>query len=152
MDELGVIKPGALAAYADEVVVEDFVAAARRQYRRLRESVRAAEAMPNAENLHRVRVRTKRLRYSLETLEPVLHSSARAHAKALAALQDHLGEMQDADVIERWLRAARHAGGNDEFVLGELIGFELGRKAWVGATWQGRWKQASGRPSRRWSR
>ncbi|MEO5838120.1 MAG: CHAD domain-containing protein [Acidimicrobiales bacterium] len=88
-----------LAVDADTVTIDDLVAATRRQWRRLRRSVRVAETEPSAENLHRVRVRAKTLRYLLDALGPVLHRSARRHAKALVALQDHLGELQDAVVI-----------------------------------------------------
>jgi CHAD domain-containing protein len=141
-----------LAAGADEVAIDDLVAATRRQWRRLRKSVRAAEALPSAENLHKVRVRAKTLRYSLETLEPVLDRSARRHAKALAALQGHLGEMQDAVVIERWLRDFRETGRSDAFLIGELVGIERAREEWFRATWRERWRRASRKRRHRWTR
>jgi CHAD domain-containing protein len=141
-----------LAASADEASIDDLVAATRRQWRRLRKSVRIADETPSEKNLHLVRVRAKALRYSLETLEPILHSSARAHARVLVALQDRLGEMQDADVMEGRLRVVRETGQVDAFVLGELVGFERARKAWVRGTWRDEWERASRRRLRRWSR
>ena len=141
-----------LAAGADQVSIDDLVAATRRQWRRLRKAVRIADDIPSEKNLHLVRVRAKALRYSLETLEPILHPSARAHAKALVALQDRLGEMQDADVMEGRLRVVRESGEVDAFVLGELVGFERARKDWVRGTWQEEWERASRRRLRRWSR
>jgi CHAD domain-containing protein len=140
-----------LAADADQVAIEDLVAATRRQWRRLRKSVRSAEALPSAENLHKVRVRAKTLRYSLETLEPVLDKSARRHAKSLAALQNHLGEMQDAVVIERWLRGFRDTGRGDVFLIGELVGIERAREEWFRATWRERWGRASRKRRCRWT-
>ena len=140
-----------LAADADQVTIEDLVAAARRQWRRLRKSVRAAEALPTAEQLHKVRVRAKTLRYSLETLEPVLDRSARRHVKALAALQKHLGEMQDAVVIERWLREFRETGRGDAFLIGELVGIERAREEWFRATWRERWRRVSRKRRRLWA-
>ena len=141
-----------LAPDADDVAIDDLVAATRLQWRRLRKSVRSAEALPSAENLHTVRVRAKTLRYSLETLDPVLDKSARRHAKSLVALQNHLGEMQDAVVIERWLREFRDTGRGDVFLIGELVGIERAREEWFRATWRERWSQASRKRRRRWSR
>ena len=141
-----------LAAGADQVSIDDLVAATRRQWRRLRKAARTAEDIPSEKNLHLVRVRAKALRYSLETLESILHPSARAHARALGALQDRLGEMQDADVMEGRLRVVRESGEVDAFVIGELVGFERARKDWVRGTWQEAWERASRRRLRRWSR
>jgi CHAD domain-containing protein len=141
-----------LVAGADQVSIDDLVAATRRHWRRLRKAARIADQVPSEENLHLVRVRAKALRYSLETLEPILHPSARAHAKALVALQDRLGEMQDADVMEGRLRVVHENGQVDAFVLGELVGFEGARKEWVRATWHGQWERVSRGRLRRWSR
>lgn len=146
--EIAACRP--LAPNADQVVIEDLVATTRRQWQRLRKSARTADAAPDEENLHRVRVRAKTLRYSLETLAPVLHNSARDHAEALITLQDHLGKMQDADVIERWLRVVRETGGHDDFVVGQLVGLERARKDSVRAQWPAQWKRASRRRLLRW--
>jgi len=48
--------------------------------------------------LHALRIRTKRLRYAVEFLEPIYDKPARAYAKRLVALQDLLGSYQD-DVV-----------------------------------------------------
>ena len=141
-----------LAHAAGEVAIGDLVAATRHQWQRLRKSARAAKAAPTAENLHKVRVRAKTLRYSLDTLEPVLHRSARAHAKVLVELQDHLGKMQDAVVIERWLRSARAADPSIEFVVGEFIGLERARKESARSTWRDEWRRVSRKRLRRWAR
>ena len=140
-----------LAAGADQVSIDDLIAATRRQWRRLRKSVRVANETPTERNLHLVRVRAKALRYSLETLEPILHGSARGHARALIALQDRLGEMQDADVMEDRLRVLHESGLVDAFVLGELVGFERARKEWVRSTWRKQWRRVSKDRLRRWA-
>jgi len=90
--------------------------------------------------------------FSSETLEPLLHSSARDHAKALVSLQDHLGAMQDAEVVERWLRGALSNGRGDAFVVGELVGLERARKERVCATWETKWQRAARGKLRRWAR
>ena len=141
-----------LAADAAQVDLADLVTATRLQWRRLRKAAAAAEADLSVEKLHLVRIRAKTLRYSLETLEPLLHSSARDHAKALVSLQDHLGKMQDAEVIERWLRVAVETHRGDAFVVGQLVGLERARKERARATWDTPWQRAAQRKLRRWAR
>jgi CHAD domain-containing protein len=48
--------------------------------------------------LHALRIRTKRLRYTVEFIEPIYRKPVRAYAKRLIALQDVLGAHQD-DVV-----------------------------------------------------
>jgi triphosphatase len=62
-----------------------------------------AEAPPEA--LHRLRIRTKRLRYALETLHGLGGKAVRKTVSRLEALQDLLGTHQDAVTQVAWLRA-----------------------------------------------
>src|SRR5438105_6336551 len=55
--------------------------------------------------LHALRIRAKRLRYTVEFLEPIYGKPARAYAKRLVALQDLLGSHQDDVVALATLRA-----------------------------------------------
>jgi CHAD domain-containing protein len=137
--------------HAELVIVRDLVAATGRQWQRLRSAARRAAETATDDTLHRVRIRAKNLRYSLDTLAPVLHSSARAHVKSLAALQDHLGQVQDAFVVERWLREHGTASA-DSFVLGELVGIERARRAQLIDEWRGVWRRAARPRLRRWAR
>jgi len=78
----------------------------RKRYRRLR---RAAEALtPDSEqtDYHATRILAKRLRYAAEALTPAFGEPARELVQDLKALQDVLGEMQDAAVGIEWIRAA----------------------------------------------
>ncbi len=64
-------------------------------------TVRAYERIlndPSLDTLHALRIDAKRLRYILEAFEEVLGSQAEAVIDALKALQDHLGNLQDARV------------------------------------------------------
>ncbi|MGD8996921.1 MAG: CHAD domain-containing protein [Anaerolineae bacterium] len=56
------------------------------------------------ERLHRLRIATKRLRYTLEFFEEVLAPQARDLIKEMKKLQDHLGDLQDAVVASELLR------------------------------------------------
>jgi triphosphatase len=74
-----------------------------RRYRRVRKAARGLTAGSSPEAFHRLRIRAKRLRYALEFTEPVYGKRARTLIKRLAALQDLLGEHQDAQVAMRRL-------------------------------------------------
>jgi CHAD domain-containing protein len=70
----------------------------------------AADLEPAApdDRWHAVRIRGKRARYAVEAVAGVLGGGAAELAKALAAVQDLLGEHQDAAVAaETWLSIAR---------------------------------------------
>jgi len=54
--------------------------------------------------LHRLRVRVKRLRYACETLAGLAQDGLETVIARLIALQDVLGEHQDASTQASWLR------------------------------------------------
>jgi CHAD domain-containing protein len=65
-------------------------------------AVRAYErvlAEATLEQLHRLRIEFKKLRYSLEFFREVLGPEARAVIQKIKAIQDHLGNLNDADVV-----------------------------------------------------
>jgi len=69
-------------------------------YRRY-ETVRAYEPILDTaplDTLHALRIDAKRLRYTLEAFEEVLGSEAKEVIETAKAIQDHLGELQDARV------------------------------------------------------
>ena len=55
------------------------------------------------ETLHALRVDCKRLRYTLEFFVDILGSEAADAIKVIVMLQDHLGDLNDADVASRML-------------------------------------------------
>lgn len=93
-------------ADAPLIPVHDF--AAPLLHRRLRSvhrgGVRLEADSPPAE-YHALRIRGKRLRYSLELFGDLYGRPARDLTEAVKQLQDLLGEHQDADVMNDWLRA-----------------------------------------------
>lgn len=65
------------------------------------EEVRQFETlMPNAtsEQLHQLRIACKHLRYTLELFEPALPDTVQAVTKLVTEMQEHLGDLHDADV------------------------------------------------------
>lgn len=72
------------------------------------ERVRAYEAVVSWADipvLHALRIEGKRLRYSLESFREVLGPEAGSLIKRVVALQDHLGELNDAHVAAELARA-----------------------------------------------
>jgi CHAD domain-containing protein len=102
------------------------------------------------EELHMARIRTKRARYAAEAIAPVFGRRARAFAKAAAALQDVLGEHQDAVVAQAWLREAA-AGRREAFVAGEIAALERVAAAEARARWRPTWNALSRKRLRFWS-
>jgi CHAD domain-containing protein len=105
---------------------------------------------PDAD-LHLARIRTKRVRYAAEALEPVFGKLARAFATHAADLQDVLGEHQDAVVAQAWLRDASTGGTRRAFVTGELAMLERQAAARARAQWRLVWKRLSRKRLRFWT-
>ncbi|MEO7752256.1 MAG: CHAD domain-containing protein [Terracoccus sp.] len=106
----------------------------QRDLRHLRRAVRAAaRTETRAERdraLHQVRKKAKRLRYAAESAAPLLGTRAKQLARSSKAVQDVLGEHQDAVVAQSWLReyAVRAAvKGENSFTYGRLHALEQER-------------------------
>jgi CHAD domain-containing protein len=104
------------------------------------------------EELHALRIRAKRTRYAAEAGAPVLGRRAARFARAVADLQDVLGEHHDAVVAAAWLRD--HAGQGvpamQAFAAGQLWGIENDAAAQARSRWARAWKQARRPKLRRW--
>jgi CHAD domain-containing protein len=123
----------------------------RRRWRRLRGAVLEAGDYPSDEALHQIRIRAKRCRYAVEAAEPVFGEPAKAFARAVAGLQDVLGEQHDAVVAEGWLRQAAASARRDEaFAAGRLVALERARAAAARQRWRDRWDRASRKRLRSW--
>ncbi|MGH9294435.1 MAG: CHAD domain-containing protein, partial [Acidimicrobiales bacterium] len=137
-----------IAASAGEAAAELVPALVARERSRLGRRARdARSATPGEERdaaFHRLRKSAKRLRYALETAEPAYGSRAVKAARAVSALQESLGERQDAVVALAFLReeGARVAQrpGESAYSYGVLAG-SLARMIWEAeAAFEGEWK------------
>ena len=81
--------------------------AAKRSLRRLIKRGDAIGEVPEADDLHALRIRAKRLRYTLEALAPITGSQGRKLIKLLVRLQDVLGRFNDAMVAAAFIRDYR---------------------------------------------
>lgn len=133
----------ALLLEADLPATAGVAGLARRPWRSLRRRVSALSDPPTDEELHGVRIRTKRCRYAAEAVAPVLGKQARAFARAAANLQDVLGEHNDAVVAERWLStwAAHTRSPRAAYAAGELAGLEQAAARATRTTWRKAWKE-----------
>ncbi|MGE5460583.1 MAG: CHAD domain-containing protein [Solirubrobacterales bacterium] len=107
------------------------------------------EDAPDAD-LHLARIRTKRARYAAEAVEPVFGKRAASFAREAAAVQDVLGEHQDAVVAQTWLRAHAAGSARRSFVAGELAMIERQAAAAARDRWRPVWKRLSRKRMRFW--
>jgi CHAD domain-containing protein len=103
-------------------------------WRKLRKAVRRRSRPPQDPELHRIRIRAKRVRYVAEAVAPAFGARAERFARCVAALQTVLGEQHDAVVAYQQLREAAGAGAA-AFAAGELaalavIAADEGRQGW----------------------
>ncbi len=141
----------ALLPEADAPAADALPALVRGPWQHLKSAVDALGDDPVDEVLHEVRIRAKRCRYASEAVAPVVGKAAREFARAVASVQEVLGEHQDAVVAEAWLReTARTADGREVFVAGELAAFEIAASRDARDRWRGTWRDASRKRHRNW--
>jgi CHAD domain-containing protein len=110
-------------------------------WKRLRRAVHRVGHDPSDDALHAVRIATKRCRYAAEAATPALGDGMRRFAKALAKLQDRLGDHQDAIIAGAWLRGATAGAPADlAFVAGELAAIEHRSAIRARSRWPAAWR------------
>lgn len=120
-------------------------------WRKLRKAVRALGRDPVDEQLHEVRIRAKRARYAADVAALVVGKPASRFSKAVAGVQEALGDLQDAVVSEHWLRgAAAGAGPEVALVAGQLIAAERNAADVARQGWKKAWKAADRSSLRSW--
>lgn len=118
-------------------------------WRKLRKAVRKRERPPTDPQLHRIRIKAKRVRYAAEAFALAYGRPASTFAERVETLQTVLGEQHDAVVATRRLR--EQAGDVAlAFAAGELAALEqcealAGRRRWRKA-----WRAAKARRCRFW--
>ena len=141
----------ALLPEADGPAAELLPPLVREPWEQLRATVDELPDDPSDEQLHEVRIEAKRCRYAAEAVAPAIGKRARAFAKAIADLQDVLGEHQDAVVAEAWLRdAASTVTGREVFVAGQLASLERLEIDRTRAAWGDAWRGANKKKLRQW--
>jgi CHAD domain-containing protein len=137
------------------VEVTDLV---RKPWKKLRAAADALRDDSPDPELHHVRILAKRCRYAAEAVAPAIGKPAARFARGIAALQEVLGEHQDAVIAGDWLRAhaadanSSAAGGTvaSAFVAGELAMLERAAADASRELWPGVWRDAREPRLRRW--
>jgi CHAD domain-containing protein len=145
-------RPRLLLRVEDVSDIELLRGLVRRPWSRLRETVRSLPPEPSDTQLHRVRILAKRTRYAAEAVEPAVGKHARLMARALASVQDELGEHQDAVVAGEWLRraATRSNDASEGFAAGLLAAMERDAADAARATWREAWASVDRKRVRGW--
>jgi triphosphatase len=119
--------------------------------------VRAYETVmtwASIETIHSLRIEAKRLRYLLEFFAEVLEPGLAGAVESLVRLQDHIGELHDADVTIGLLRdfLMRHAQTSANPAVADVVGRYLklteGRLRKLQRTLKKPWKRVAGKPLR----
>ena len=128
---------------ADDPAVETMPRLLRGPWRRLGAAVGEASDQPDDGRLHAVRIGAKRVRYAAEAVAQATGSRMRRFAGAAEALQDVLGEHQDAVVAERWLRTWAGSSPPCEaaFAAGMLAGLERAAADSARQRWEPAWRE-----------
>jgi CHAD domain-containing protein len=128
--------------FAASAPTEPLIASASEAWASLAAAIDALPEEPSADELHRVRLRTKRVRYTAETLAPVTDGGALRFARRAADLQDVLGRIQDARVARSWLRSVGvRATPRVAYVAGLIAGLEGAEEDAARGDWRRAWKR-----------
>lgn len=144
-------RPRVLLPVDDQDDLEVLRGLVRRPWQQLVRTVEGLPRDPSDTQLHEVRIRVKRARYAAEAVEPAIGKPARSFARALVAVQDVLGEHQDAVVAAEWLRrAALDAPGDQAFAAGLLAAAEHDAAQRARDAWRATWKRVDRKRVRGW--
>lgn len=122
----------------------------RGRYRKLRKCARRLSPDSSLGEYHKVRVRTKKLRYALEVVAPTYGKPADEMLSALHKLQSKLGIQHDSDVVAQYLtRLAQHPpagfGGGTLFLMGRMAEHQAREAARMSGKIAKPWRRVRGR-------
>jgi CHAD domain-containing protein len=122
----------------------------KRPWKKLRKEARGAGRKPTDRQLHKIRIRAKRLRYAAEAAEAVVGKKASRVAASAEGLQTQLGDHHDAVVAEAWLRIrAKGVSPKVAFSAGLLAGEQIRRQQLYREDWRAGWVKVD-RRAREW--
>jgi CHAD domain-containing protein len=115
----------------------------RQAYRRLATRVDDLDQPPMDASLHELRKRAKRLRYAAELCSPVLHHRLDGLASAATSMQEVLGGLQDAAMMNRWFESVdvRSLPPAEAFDAGQIVQLATGRAGLARAQWGHEWRR-----------
>src|SRR5262249_46637161 len=145
LDKLAAAVAQPLPTAAGRTGATPLVELVRAEYRRLSKAVRAAGEDPPDEVLHALRIRGKRLRYTGELAASTGRKPVRKLVESTVALQDVLGEHQDACVAQHRVMLLLDGLGECDtgvaFAAGRLVEREEFSRTETRQTWSAAWQQ-----------
>jgi len=111
-------------------------------WRKLSRAVKKLDKHPDDSRLHAVRIEAKRCRYAAEAAAPAVGVEAARFAEAVSALQQTLGDFNDAVVSAAWLTdASSQMSPSTAFLAGALHEAQNGLARKARRRWPAAWKQ-----------
>ena len=146
-----IAEPPFVTADARRPAADVVPALVRRPLRRLRREADRLGSAPGDDELHRVRILAKRLRYATDVCVPVAGKPARHAARVLAKLQDVLGEHNDARIaLDRLRELTDDATPAAAWTSGALGGLQIARAERCRARFPSAYRSAIAKSRWRW--
>jgi CHAD domain-containing protein len=132
-----------------EVSLPDIAAAA---WKKLRKAVEKLPEEPSDGDLHAVRIKVKRARYTAELAQASVGRPARRFIDTARKVQDILGDHQDAVVAEERLRVLLEGarGRGAAFAAGRLVERQRSRRLAARSAFVERWPKLERRGRKAW--
>jgi CHAD domain-containing protein len=125
----------------------------KHRYRKFRQVAKASSPESAPEELHEVRIRAKRLRFTLELFEELYGKDARRLIDETTKVQDRLGEHQDLHVLNERLGAIVRSYGRElEPAALVLAGALIERNDTRAEAIRAAWKEGPRDVNKRWRR
>ncbi len=121
----------------------------QRVFKKTRKQVRKAGAEPSDRALHRIRIKSKHLRYAAEAFAEAIDGPAKRYAACVASLQEMLGDQHDGVVALQRLRAFDGSAAA-RFAAGELAMMAVAAGSDGCANWLGTWQKVASKHNRFW--
>ncbi|MDQ1454619.1 MAG: hypothetical protein QOH28_239 [Actinomycetota bacterium] len=123
----------------------------RKRDKQIRRAVDDLGKHPPYEALHAIRVRAKKARYAAEACAPAFGKPARRFARAMANVQNILGEHHDAVVAVEWLtKTAHECSPAEAYAIGMLAQIEREAAATARGAFAAAWRRANSKRVRGW--
>ncbi len=135
---------------AFDVGRKQLVGLIRRPWRRLKSDVARLGDHPTDADLHRIRIRVRRVRYALEVVAPFASKRASPVIERITQLQEILGDVHDLVVEREQLRIRAGSSDAAAFVAGEIAGVDLTQASRARQSWRRAWHRAARKRLRFW--
>jgi CHAD domain-containing protein len=134
-------------AAAPDVSLPDVAAT---EWRRLRKAVQKLPGRPGVDELHSVRIKVKRARYAAELARAAAGARGERFIDQAKKLQDILGDLQDAVVIEQYLHDATDRTEPAQALRDDLVRRQRKRRKRARAAFFEEWPKLKRRGRKAW--